>query len=272
MYEANIAPDRSTLRGVLRGLLFVLVILIYMPFVYPCWRLRLYHARDVLVMAFYRQVCLILGIGIHVRGVPDVKRPLLVVSNHMSYIDVFVLASVMHVKFTPKSDVAGWPMIGWMCKLAGCIFIDRRIHQTKNNQNRLVEAVARGEAISLFPEATTNDGTRLLPFKSSYFSLAEMTHEGHGLPVQPVSLLYTGLNGSPLRTEWLPYVGWYGDMDFFPHFWNLLKLKSLKAEVEFYPAQSIEQHSSRKALSRHCEQVIGQGLKDARRLFLPDRS
>src|SRR5262249_4766124 len=145
-------------------------------------------------------------------------------------IDLFVLGSRVPAAFTPKSEIRSWPIIGLMCIASGSLFIDRRASQTLENKQRLKEALDAGDIISIFPEGTTNDGTVLLPFRSSLFSLAQET----AIAVQPISVVYTGLNGRPLDAASRPAIGWYGDMYFFPHLFQFLRQKSVDVDLVFH--------------------------------------
>src|SRR5690606_339385 len=137
----------------------------------------------------------------------------LLVSNHLSYTDIFILASQVDVCFTPKSEIADWPIIGYLCKLNRCIFVDRRRSKVKDTANPIQEALQNGDVVSLFPEGTTNNGVSLQPFKSSFFSLAESME----LNVQPAAITYTHINRLPVDSTQWPKLAWYGDSDLVSH-------------------------------------------------------
>jgi len=197
--------------------------------------------------------------GIHIRtsGTLAKGRPLIVVSNHFTYLDLFVLGSHIPAAFTPKSEIRSWPVIGLMCLVSGCLFIDRRSSQTLDNKQRLQAALAAGDIISLFPEGTTNDGTGLQKFKSSFFSLAEES----AVEVQPVSIVYTALDDNPLNAASRPVIGWYGDSEFFPHAAHYLQQKSVRAELVFHSPVRASDFASRKELALHCQSVIEKPLQ-----------
>jgi 1-acyl-sn-glycerol-3-phosphate acyltransferase len=222
------------------------------------WSLGARRATRGIMQAAFRIGAVAWGIRIRIRGRLAKARPLIVVSNHFSYLDLFALGSVMPLAFTPKSEIRSWPLLGFMCKVAGCLFIDRRASKTLESKNRLQKALAAGDIISLFPEGTTSDGSGLLPFKSALFSLAEET----SAPVQPVSVVYTRLNGRPVTNADLSVIGWYGDAYFFPHVLRYLRQKSVEATLVFHAPVSAGQFASRKALALYCRGVIEQGMKD----------
>jgi len=185
-------------------------------------------------------------------------RPLLVVSNHCSYLDVMILGAVIGPAFTPKAEVAAWPLIGWICRVTDCIFIDRRISKTQQNQEALRQAAREGFVISLFPEGTTNDGKRLLPFRSSYFSLCEENFGGRPLTVQPVAISYTRVRGLPIDSSQRPQIAWYGDMEFVPHLAGLLRLGRIDAKVTF--CEPVPAEAGRKVVAAQCMQLIEQHI------------
>ena len=222
--------------------------------IFPLWLGYFFKAKSfnskLMQLAFYLANTL-WGISVKVTGQISKKRPLLIISNHFSYLDVFALGSVMPVRFSPKSDVRNWAVIGFMCKISGQIFIDRRISQTKNS-SELIKSEIDNDIISIFPEGTTNDGTKILPFKSSLFAIAE----NKSLTVQPVTIIYTKLNNQPINADNRHKVGWYGDMEFFPHFMQFLQQKSLEVKLVFHDSVNGKDFASRKELASYCYEMV----------------
>ncbi len=235
-----------------RVFLTVLNLLLLCLPLYVSWSVDARRMSEFIRQRAFALGCLIWGVHVKTQGQCSSQRPLLVVSNHFSYLDVFALGSVAPMRFTPKSEVAGWPFIGFYSKIMGCLFIDRRPSQTLHNKRALHRAIQDGEIISLFPEGTTNQGTHLLPFKSSFFSIVE----GEEIMVQPVSVAYTALNGKPIDAAARPVVGWYDDMSFFPHVMRFLCQRSVDVTLVFHAPVSGHQFASRKELARHCQDII----------------
>lgn len=227
-------------------------------------RLRKMALRDRLVQACNRGMLSILGVRVTLHGSLAEARPLLVVTNHVSYLDVMIVAACANVRFTPKSEVGRWPIIGSIARVCGCIFIDRRPEKVGDMKDTLHRALENGDIVCLFPEATTGDGLHLQRFKSGFFSLAQDSFGGRPLHVQPASIAYTRISNLPLDTTQWPSIAWYGDMDLMPHLWSLLKLGSISAEVTFLPPVEPATFDDRKALASHCQQVIGQSIEDIR--------
>jgi 1-acyl-sn-glycerol-3-phosphate acyltransferase len=115
----------------------------------------------------------------------------------------------------------------------------------------------------LFPEGTSDDGTRVFPFKSALFAVAEMKPRGEPLVVQPVSLTYSRLDGIPIGRHLRPFFAWYGDMDLISHAHQLIGLGRLTATISFHDPITIEEFGSRKELSAYCHTTIARGHADA---------
>jgi len=247
------------LRLLLRSVFTLACILLIIVLMGVTWGLGMRRATRAIMQGAFRISALVLGIRVRTEGQLAPTRPLIVVSNHFSYLDLFVIGSIIPAAFTPKSEIRSWPLIGFMCRAAGCLFIDRRASKTLENKHMLEKALAEGDIISLFPEGTTSDGTGLLPFKSAFFSLAEHSD----IEVQPLSVVYTRLNGKPRQAEELATVGWYGDSYFFPHVVQFLRQRSLDATIIFHAPVRADRFASRKDLAKYCREVIGGGLHDA---------
>ncbi len=248
-------PKRYPIFIPLRLLAVALTLLFWVFPILLVWGLRLRGLHEIFIHLSCASIAKCLGLRVTVKGAPARERPLLMVSNHFSYLDVYVLGGLLAVHFTPKREVASWPLIGFCCRCIGCIFIDRRVSQTKNNHLQLIGALKHRWVISLFPEGTTNNGMTLLPFRSSYFSLAEAPYH---VPVQPVTVRYTHIGGESIRPQWLPLIGWYADMTFFPHFLQVLALPSIRVEVQFHPL--LKGEGNRKMLAEAAQRVIERGL------------
>jgi 1-acyl-sn-glycerol-3-phosphate acyltransferase len=189
-------------------------------------------------------------------------RPVLFAANHISYLDITVLGSLLDASFIAKTEVAGWPLFGWLARLQRSVFIDRRARSTAHQRDSIAARLAAAEALILFPEGTSGDGVRLLPFKSALFSVADHAATG-AVTVQPVSIAYTRLDGMPIGRALRPFFAWYGAMSLAPHLWRMLGLGRLEVVVEFHPPTSLAACGSRKALARYCEERVAEGLAGA---------
>lgn len=242
-------------------LMVLMILLLSMVMVAPAWLLRLESLRKRLVSAVFRVASRLLGLYVTVKGNVSNKRPLLLVSNHSSYIDIISLGVAMPVSFTPKSDIRSWPVIGWCCSLAGCVYVERKPSKLPATRKQIHKAMQLGRVIALFPEGTTNDGRTLKPFKSGFFSLAE---DEADLVIQPATIVYTHRNGKLLTAEERSEVAWYGDTALIPHLLEFLSWKRLDATIHFHEPVTLAAFADRKALCQHCEQQVQQCLNEYR--------
>lgn len=203
----------------------------------------------------------IIGLRVKVEGEMAGGRPLLIVSNHLSYLDIMILGAKTTARFTPKSEIAGWTFISTICRLLDCVYIDRSSDKIKESRQRIYSALEKGEVVSLFPEGTTGNGRHLLPFKSSFFSIAEEKINGEELFIQPVVINYTGIGSLPIDSTQWPLVAWYGDMVLAPHLWKLLKLAKIDASLTFLPAVNYSRFTDRKHLAAYCHEAVQETLQ-----------
>lgn len=211
-------------------------------------------------MHYHRLVCRILGIRVDIHGRPPVEGPLLIVSNHVSWLDIVVLSAVAPVSFVAKKEVATWPFFGSLARLQRTVFVDReRRHATGNSRNDMQSRLRAGDILVLFPEGTSSDGRRVLPFKSSFFGAADID----GVLVQPVSVAYRGQHNLPMNRRVMPSYAWYGDMDLAPHLLEALSTGPVEVAVICHPPLSLSGELTRKALARHAEEQVRKGVADA---------
>lgn len=217
----------------------------------------------VLPMTYHKLCCRILGLKVRVIGRPAGARPALFVSNHVSYLDIPVLGSLIRASFVAKTEVAQWPGFGALSKLQRTVFVDRRRNSTLQQRDSLGTRIAAGDALVLFPEGTSNDGNRILPFRSALLSVAEAAPADRPLAIQPVSIAYTRVNGVPLGWGLRPLVAWYGGMELGGHLWRFCRLGQIEVVVQFHEFVRASDFPSRKALARHCSEVVAGGVDRA---------
>lgn len=208
-------------------------------------------------MHYHRLVCRLLGVRLEIVGRPPEKGPLLIVSNHVSWLDILVLSALAPVSFVAKREVNGWPFFGTLARLQRTVFVDRdRRHATGNSREEMQERLKSGDILVLFPEGTSNDGRRVLPFKSSFFGAAET----EGVLVQPVTLAYRGHRNLPMNRRIMPSYAWYGDMELAPHLIGALAAGPIEVAVICHAPLSLSGELNRKALARHAEEEVRRGL------------
>lgn len=212
---------------------------------------------------YHKRCCRILDIDVQQVGRLSQCEPTLFVSNHSSYLDITVLGSLISGSFIAKSEVASWPLFGRLAKLQRTVFVERRRSRAADHKSLVSERLASGDNLILFAEGTSNDGNRVLPFKSSLFAVAEPQDRDKPLTVQPVSVAYTELDGLPLGRFLRPFFAWYGDMDLAPHMWQLVGLGRVTVVVEFHKPVTLAELGTRKALSDYCYRVVWAGVAGA---------
>src|ERR1700730_17287502 len=211
---------------------------------------------------YHRCCCRILGLRVRRIGRPPVVRQTLYAANPISYLDIIVFSSLIAGSFVAKREVARWPLFGQLAKLQRSVFIDRQVRSTVQQRDSIAGRLAAGDALILFPEGTSGDGNRVLPFKSALFSVADHSATGP-VTVQPVSIAYTRVNSMPIGRRYRPLFAWYGAMAMAPHLWRVLGLGTIEIVVEFHPATTLAACGSRKMLARYCEERIKSGLAAA---------
>lgn len=220
------------------------------------------RAKEKVPYWFFKASCRIMGIGVGVHGDRSRDEPVLYVANHISWLDIFTLGGVMTPSFVARADLEGWTLFGWLSTLRRTIFIDRENRARSGaHLEQMIERLHAGDSLILFPEGTSSDGARVLPFKSSLFAVAERWQGEKPLTVQPVTVAYTRINSMPLGRFLRPYVGWYGDMELGPHLWELLTIGRVSAVITFHPPVTLETAGGRKAMSAHCHAEISRRLE-----------
>lgn len=250
------------------GILVVFVgsTFLLLPVQWLAIRLRM-PLRRTLPHRYHRFVCALFGIRIQVRGRP-VAGGVLMVANHTGWLDIPIFSAVWPVSFVSKIEVNQWPFFGTLARMQRSVFVRRERSQTMANRETIRQRLAGGDALVIFPEGTSSDGNRVLPFRSALLSAAEVTLESGGgkyvcVPVQPVSVAYTRVHGIPMGRENRPLFAWYGDMELVPHLWDALKTGPLDVVVEFHPVTTLDIVRGRKNLAAYCEAVVRRGLLSA---------
>lgn len=208
-----------------------------------------------------RLMLAIFGLRPVVSGAP-IRKGGVLVANHASWVDILALRSATRVNFVSKAEVRDWPGVGVIAAICETVFIERRRTAAKRQQAELLERMLADELLCIFPEGTSTDGLRVLPFKSSLMSVlfTEGVHEN--ALVQPVSLIYR-----PAPWLGLPenFYGWWGSMKFESHVWAVaMRSRGGVAEIVFHDAVRAADWPDRKALTRHCELAVRSAFVSSR--------
>jgi lyso-ornithine lipid O-acyltransferase len=212
----------------------------------------------------------LIGIKVRVVGTAikrSAGRPLIYVSNHSSWADVPVLGGVLDGRFVAKREVAGWPVIGLIARLGRTVFVSRSRASTGKERDSMRSVLQAGDNLILFPEGTSSDGSRVLPFRTSFFAAAAVQRDQRwpeGPLIQPVSVVYDRLGGLPAGRASRPVFAWYGDMDIASHFWRLTQNIGLRATVLLHTPLDPALFTDRKALSQAVWQIVADGASTLR--------
>lgn len=228
----------------------------------PLQLLRLPY-RKAFPMLVHRGCAWLIGARVVTRGAPVKGRPVIYVANHNGYADICIIGGLVKAAFVAKAEMANWPIAGWCARLSGCVFVDRQARFALKQVQELKDRLKGGDSLIIFPEGTSSDGNRVLKFRSSLFSAAEIEIDGEPVTVQPVTIAFTRLDGIPIGRHLRPFFAWYGDMDMAGHLWQLCGVGKSTVEVHFHDPVTIADFGSRKALANHCEAVIRAGLSTA---------
>jgi len=231
---------------------------------------------------FWRGVCRLLGVRVRVEGdvagtirgraaVSRGEKPVIFVANHSSWLDILVAGGVLPTVFVSKDDVGRWPVMGTIARLGRTIFVSRQRGNTGRELEEMASRLRDGDNLILFPEGTSTDGSRVLPFLSSFFAIAKPGRlEQTGMPtapptiIQPVSIVYDRLENLPVGRARRTVFSWYGDMDLGPHVWKLGQWRSMRATIRLHPPLDPNDFKSRKALANECWRIVNEGAAELR--------
>lgn len=223
--------------------------------------------KIVFARFYWSTMCRLIGLRVRVLGEPARRaggRSVVFASNHSSYLDILVLGGRLEGCFVAKEEVAGWPVIRTVARLGRTVFVSRRARNTGRERDTMRGRLEAGDNLVLFPEGTSNDGSRVLPFRSAFFSIVEGGAEA-GVPplIQPVSVVYDQLGGLPTGRATRAVFAWYGDMELGSHCWQLLQHRGLRATMLLHPVVD-PAHSSRKAVSQAVWTTVAEGAATLR--------
>lgn len=183
--------------------------------------------RAGMIRHWSRVLMVFCGVSLRVAGRPVYEGPVMWVANHVSWVDIFVLNTVRPVAFIAKSEIRGWPVIGWLVAGAGTLFIERgRRHAVRAVGHEMKRRFERGDVVGLFPEGTTSDGLDVAPFHSSLFEAAIRA----GVDIQPVALVFYHQG---IRSSRAAFVG---EQTLLQNVWFLLTTRGQRVDLVFQPA------------------------------------
>ena len=175
-----------------------------------------------------------------------------VVANHASWLDIFALNARKRVYFVSKAEVAGWPGIGWLARATGTVFIERVARKAAEQRDVFRTRLLAGHKLLFFPEGTSSDGRRVLPFKSTLFAAFFSDELRDLMHLQPVTVVYTAPEGADPR-----FYGWWGDMGFGGHLVQVLAASRQGAvDIHYHTPVKVADFADRKVLARYAEDRV----------------
>ncbi|UGV25450.1 1-acyl-sn-glycerol-3-phosphate acyltransferase [Rhodopseudomonas boonkerdii] len=235
------------------------------------WRLQ-----QVIPHIFHTVLCAVIGIRIHEVGERSRTAPLLILANHASWLDILVIGAKTPVVFVAKSEIAKWPLFGWLARMQRTIFVERERRQSTGATAREIgDRMVSGDAVVLFAEGTSSDGIRVLPFRSAlvgsvHHALGESMHHDE-VVVQPMSLAYVGFGGLPVGRALHQRIAWYGDVDLIPHLVGILTSGAIDVTVTWGEAVAYDISADRKRIARDAENAVRQMTTAALRAGPPKK-
>lgn len=240
----------------------VTLALLPLQWVAVTWRLPLRRRIPVL---YHRMLCALLGVRVRVVGARHAGVPLLIVSNHVSWLDICVLTSRVPVVFVAKREVGTWPVFGLLARLQRSVFVEReRRHKTADVNQEIAARLNEGDPVVLFAEGTSSDGNRVLPFRSGLIGAVHAVLEapdakaatGASVFVQPLSIAYFGLNGLPAGRRHRPHLAWYGAMDLLPSLAGIIRRGATDVTLSWGAPVACGPDTDRKILTRTLEAEV----------------
>lgn len=217
---------------------------------------RLPRRQNMFVRLWFRSLLWAFGVRVTIVNKKSLsKKQKFFLCNHISYLDILVLGAYFDCFFVAKSDIASWPVFGFLARSSGTLFIVRERRFIKEQLTLLKKHLSAKQSLMIFPEGTTGNGREILPFKSSLLNaVLEMKKKP---VIQPLSLIYTKLNDNKLETpEDFDQIAWYGDMTFGGHFKNLIGQKTIHARVMIHPSFAAQPDSTPRSLSNQAFEEI----------------
>jgi 1-acyl-sn-glycerol-3-phosphate acyltransferase len=250
----------SKIRMVVSFLLLTTWMFLIVPIYMIATALKIPGAQNIACL-FHKGVLKCFNLEYETEGELITSRPTLYISNHISYIDIFVLGSIVPGTYIAKVEVASWPLFGTLAKLQKTLFIERRSREVGSQIEQIQRHLLNKSNLILFPEGTSATGTHVAPFHSSFFQAAE--DEESRIVIQPITIAYTHYKNQRMDREARDFYAWYRPRKILPHFLNGLGLGRGRAKLSFHPPVKFADFASRKDCSKHCEAVIRHGLLKA---------
>ncbi len=253
----------SKLGGIFRLICLITLLAVTVPVQMVFLKFGFRAARNLPIWV-YRMALRILRVRVTITGEAPNGTSVLVVSNHVSWLDIPVIGALQPTSFIAKAEIAKWPVFGFLARVQRSIFIDRERRTATAAANDLIaNRLTDGGAVILFAEGTTGDGLSLLPFRSALIGAAHAAirrADSPAIDIKPLALRYTHRNGLPLTRRDRPQIAWYGDMELIAHLWDLIHGGPLDVTVSWCETIALSTTSDRKSITAQAEAMVRAAL------------
>jgi len=221
------------------------------------------RAKALLPRLYWWGCCRCLGLRVRAIGKPaSGGLPVVYVGNHSSWMDIPALGSVLTACFIAKGEVGKWPIISIVARLGRTVFVSRKAATAAKENADILQRLRQRDNLVLFPEGTTSDGTRVMPFRSAFLAVAE-TEQPHVL--QPFTIVYDQLDFLPVRREDRTLFAWFGDMDLASHLSRIARHRGLRVTIQLHPPLDRGAGLNRKKLAQLTWSQVAQSAAEIRR-------
>lgn len=250
---------RVTWRGVVIVALFAVTFTIYLLGLLIEKLLPRLGLSTAMIWIFCALTSRVIGLRVIVEGTP-MSHGGARVANHSSWLDIFSYRTAAQIYFVSKAEVANWPGVGFIARNTGTMFIARKRTDAKRQEAQFHDRLSRGDRLCFFPEGTSTDGLRVLPFKSSLFAAFVQPDLRDLMWVQPMTAIYNAPDGLPEN-----FYGWWGDMEFGGHVLQVLgRSVGGSVRVVFHEPVRAADFADRKSLAAHCDRAVRAPLEAVR--------
>ena len=253
----------GTVRALYKIFLYLVIIVLYLItsilgrlFIWTEKGRRHFYTENV---SFFTRIANgFMNIKVIAKNLPDKKSNYLFVGNHMGMLDILAISAIKPALFITSVEMQKTPGLGLICEMGGCLFVERRNRSNIHNEiDQIRGALQQGLNVILYPEGTSTNGEKVWPFKKSLLTAAA----GTGVPIKPMVVNYTVINGEPMSDKYRDYVCWYGDQSFFPAMWRMFSLKSVVAEIEFLDEIHVHSEEERRHVAGVAHSMIENKFK-----------
>lgn len=252
----------NTLKASLKMFLFLVCVAIAVPLQMLVLAVHKGNGAYIIPKLWHKSVCALFGIRYKIHGTPYKDGQVIYASNHLSYLDIPLIGSLLPASFLAKSEVAGWPLFGFLAKLQQTEFIRRDVMKTKDETEALNARITKGRNLIIFPEGTSTDGQSVWPFKTSLFSLV-FNSGNPDLRIQPMTVKVLTTDGrAPLTQDDRDLYAWHVKMDteLHVHLWRFAKTSGARLALIFHEPVLVSDFSDRKTLAKQCHDSVSKGL------------